>query len=606
MIRNILYAFKTIIKISPLYFIGQLIVMFMALLAPIADVIAPTLIIEKLMVGAPLRDLFLLIGIIVAIELFRGLVITFITSSVFPACQEKIKARLNEMLIQKLAGVDYVNLENAEYYDKLELSFLQADRGFLNVFDSAFFWLNALLYIGSLIFIVAQLDALLIIIAVVTAVLVLLSQVLSAKINYRYEKILVKQERKQNYFKGIFYKYLFFKDIKIFQSHDFFEKNYRSASAEKIGTVQKRSRLLTAVNMLSCALKLIFLLAGSMLYIVYRVHIGAVMIASFVALYNATRQCSNQLIELVNTSGQLYRDGLYINYFKNLYALEPKIEKEGGIVENNLQDIRVNDVSFSYPGSGEKVLQNISFHIKKGEKIAVVGVNGAGKSTLVKLLLRFYDPDAGTISANGHALPLWNIESLRQKVSYLPQEINFYNVSIAENVLMKACETEEEEAAVKELLAQVGLIERVNELPQGIYTILGKEYDETGTMLSGGELQKLAMARALRKPFDVLIMDEPSSALDPLSADRFLKNMLAVTKEKTAIIITHQLSLTKFADKILCFENGKITETGTHEELMRLNGTYCKMYEAQSIWYSEDENACSPRDARLNGAAFEM
>lgn len=583
--KNIAYALKIVIKSSPLYFVCQLIMSVFALLAPIVDVIAPALIIEMFVQKKPVSDIFLVCGLVVVIELVRGLLITFFTSWLFPPLQEKIKVRVNSLLIHKFKNVDYINMEIPDYYNKLELSFLESENGFLNVVDSFFLMLNSLFYIVSLVTVIATLDVFLVVIAIMTSCLMFLSQLVCAKMNYKYQNSLVKAMRRQNYWKNIFCKDTVFKDIKIFDCHRFFFDQYINASESKKQIVKGRSRKVGMINLLSSMLKIILLLSGSMFYIVYRISVGAVQIGSFVALYTATMQCTNQLIEFVSTSTQLYKDGLHVNNFKVIYEKEPGIETEGGVIYSFSKKIKMNNISFSYAGAENQALKNISMEIKKGETIAIVGANGAGKTTLVKLLMRLYDPEVGSISIDDVDIKHMDINTLRKNISYLPQELNVYATSIAENVLMRKCETVEDEAGVIDVLKIVGLEEKVKKLPNGIYTIMSKEYDENGTNFSGGEIQKLALARALMKSAEIIIMDEPSSAMDPLSTDQFLKNMVALAKNKTVIVITHQLSLTQMADRIYCFDKGELLEVGNHEELFESNGIYREMYEAQSLWF---------------------
>lgn len=584
-LKNVKYALQVVSKSSPLYIFCQIVISLFSVLAPVIDVIAPAYIIDMLVKGKPVLEIFWFIAIVVGLELIRGVIVTFFTSWLFPPMQERIKARINTLLIQKFQNIDYINLEIPDYYDRVELSFNQADKGFLNVVDSFFFWVNALLYLTSLIAVVSMLEPFLVIIAILTSCVILISQLLCAKIAYKYEKVLIKAERKQNYFKNVFYKYSFFKDIKIYDCHSFFSDQYIKVADRKENIVRNKSWQIATINLLSTILKIMFLLAGAMLYIVYKIHVGALEIASFIALYTATIQSANQLIELVNASTQLYKDGLYVNNFRTLYETEPEIEHSGGCECVFEKKIKISNLSFGYIGSEKFVLKNVSMEIGKGEKIAIVGANGGGKSTLAKLLLRLYEPNIGGISIDDIDIKNMDIVSLRKKISYMPQELNVYSMSIAENILMRKCESAEDEATVFELIKMVGLDEKIRELPNGIYTILSKEYDENGTLFSGGEMQKIALARAMHKPAEILIMDEPSSAMDPLSTNNFLENMLLLAKNKTVIIITHQLLLTKFVDKIYCFDNGELIEKGNHHELIENEGLYKKMYQAQGVWY---------------------
>ncbi|SHH77717.1 ABC transporter, partial [Caloranaerobacter azorensis DSM 13643] len=241
--------------------------------------------------------------------------------------------------------------------------------------------------------------------------------------------------------------------------------------------------------------------------------------------------------------------------------------------------------SFSY--SEREVLHNITIKASKGEKIAIVGHNGAGKTTLIKLIIRLYDVNKGKILINNKDIKKLSVKHLRSKIGLVFQDYQLYSASIAENVLLREVKNPEDEDKVWFALKQVGLYEKVKELPNGIHTLITKEFSNEGIFLSGGEAQKLALARIYIKDYDVVILDEPSSSLDPLAEKQMYENMMDITKNKIAIFITHRLSTTVMADRIYLIDNGRVIEQGTHKELMELNGKYRRMFDAQAQFYRE-------------------
>lgn len=217
--------------------------------------------------------------------------------------------------------------------------------------------------------------------------------------------------------------------------------------------------------------------------------------------------------------------------------------------------------------------------------MAIVGHNGAGKSTLIKLVLRLYDAETGCVTLDGIPCGNYDLEQLRAQFSVVFQDYQCYALSVAENNLMRKPETQQEEQAVVEALKKVHLYDKVSSFKNGIYTILTKEFEKDGEELSGGEYQKMAIARALVKDSPIVIMDEPSSALDPL-AERELDEVInSCFKNKLVIIISHKLSMTRNADAILLLEQGIVIEQGTHEQLMERKGKYAEMWEAQAQKY---------------------
>jgi ATP-binding cassette subfamily B protein len=285
------------------------------------------------------------------------------------------------------------------------------------------------------------------------------------------------------------------------------------------------------------------------------------------------------------------------------------VSGEGEVGE--LEELVLEDVGFTYPVSQKKdegkeeakdeapdeskdapkpSLTNVSLTIKRGEKIAFVGYNGAGKTTLTKLLMRLYDPSEGRILYNGQDLRELSLEQLRSHIGAVFQDYRLFGATVAENVLGDVYDgTPEQEATVKAALHAATFDEKLEQLPDGINTLLTREFDDKGINLSGGEAQKVAIARCFAHPFELMILDEPSSALDPLAEYELNHAILKKADEKTVIFISHRLSTTRMADRIYMFENGAIIESGSHEELMEQNGKYAEMFRLQAEKYRTKE-----------------
>ena len=261
---------------------------------------------------------------------------------------------------------------------------------------------------------------------------------------------------------------------------------------------------------------------------------------------------------------------------------------EGKEKVDSFTSLDIENVSFSYLGDKNQ-LDDISLHIKKGEHIAIVGANGAGKTTLVKLLLRLYDPKTGIVKYNGKDYKDLDLKSLRSKVGAVFQNVETYAVSIAENILLRKPETEEDYKIIDEALKFSGLVDYVNSLEDGLNTELSREFFHQGLVFSGGLNQRLAIARGYAQNYELFMLDEPSSALDPIAETEVYRNMLAMGKDKTIIFISHRLTTTVNADKIYLFDDGKIIEEGTHEELIAKDGLYRKMFVSQSKKYIGDD-----------------
>ena len=254
------------------------------------------------------------------------------------------------------------------------------------------------------------------------------------------------------------------------------------------------------------------------------------------------------------------------------------------IQAKEFEKLEIKDISFKYPLGEKNSLNHLSMTLSKGEKIAIVGDNGGGKTTLIKQLLRFYNPSEGEILYNGVNLKDYNESSIRKQYSIVYQDFQIYALTVAENVLMRKLRGKEDEEIVRKALASVGLLEKVDSLKDGIYTKVTREFDREGATFSGGENQRLVIARVFASNASVYVLDEPTSSLDPLSEERINKLILKNT-DKTMIIIAHRLSTVVDADKIYLIRNGSIVEEGTHSELMSLGGRYYEMFTTQTELY---------------------
>ena len=314
---------------------------------------------------------------------------------------------------------------------------------------------------------------------------------------------------------------------------------------------------------------------------VFSIGVFSQMVEAAGGLNNTLSSLAMNVTELFKRCGYAYEFVIFLRYPEVL----PKGDRP---VPKGLHTIEFRNVSFSYPGSDRKVLDGVDLRVEKGERLSLVGLNGAGKTTLIKLLCRLYDPDEGQILMDGTDIREYDPEQYRAEFAPVFQDFSLFAFSVAENICLKDEKniTGEERSRVLSLIKRTGLKEMTDKLPRGIDTPLFRFFDGQGVEPSGGEQQKLALARALYKDGSVIILDEPTAALDPVAEYEIYKGFNDLIENKTAFYISHRLSSCRFCDHIAVFSGGRVAEYGTHDELVSLNGgIYAAMFDAQAQYY---------------------
>ena len=281
---------------------------------------------------------------------------------------------------------------------------------------------------------------------------------------------------------------------------------------------------------------------------------------------------------IVRVVSDVQAQGMFIGRLIRFMGSASSLQS-GSLVPDTMEKIKFDSVSFGYDKT-RNVLDDINLSISNGEKIAIVGRNGSGKSTFIKLLLHLYDPDKGRIEYNRHDIREYSVNGYRNQFAVVNQNFCMYALPISENILCGIMNGEREVLDTAIRLSE--LDDKIKGLPKGYYTELTREFYDDGTVLSGGEQQKLAISRVFAANRDIIVMDEPSAALDPLSQAKIMENLDEYTKDKTVIIVSHRLSCVRNADKVFVFDGGKIVESGTHAHLMQMDGMYAKMYNIQA------------------------
>ncbi len=380
------------------------------------------------------------------------------------------------------------------------------------------------------------------------------------------------------------------KDIRIFGMKDWMEDIYHASLKIAADLENKSNRRSIMVDLLDVALTV--LRNGLAYYYLINMTIkGNLPVSTFLLYFAAVGGFAKWINNILKELAKLNTESTELSVLRETLEMSESFRMEGGKPlpkpEDEKYELRLENVSFRYPGANNDTITDMNLTIKPGEKVAVVGLNGAGKTTLVKLLCGFYDPTKGRVLLNGTDIREFNRPEYYDLFTAVFQKYSVVQVSAAENITSGTKNFDE--TKILEVLKEADLEEKFRSLPDGIYTHLGKQYYEDGIEFSGGETQRLVLARALYKNAPVLILDEPTAALDPIAEDRIYQKYNEMTKGHTSLFISHRLASTRFCDRILFMENGKITEEGSHDTLMHSGGKYKDMFNVQSKYYQEGQ-----------------
>lgn len=406
---------------------------------------------------------------------------------------------------------------------------------------------------------------------------------------YNLRKKRVVPYRKLSYLENVAKNFAYAKDIRIYNMQSWFDVLFHKSLGEQRRLHNKQENALVYTGLLRALFDFI---RHNVAYgvLIWKIVEGGMSTAEFVWYFSVIAQYADYLYKMVNSSSLLYQQSLYFSDVRDLFgvtghSMEPGIRD----VPTETASIEFRNVSFRYPNAERYTLQNINFKIEKGQKFALVGRNGAGKTTLVKLLCGLYTNYEGEILLDGKNIRDFCREEYFSLLSVVFQDIALLPVSLEKNITLEEKTTNRGELARAIQLS--GLSEKIASLTEGLDTPLIKSVEDKAVDLSGGEMQKLALARALYKGGKILLLDEPTAALDPIAENEMYQTYRKLTMGNTSIFISHRLSSTGFCDWILLLDGGVIIEEGTHRELLAKGGLYAEMFEAQSKYYKEKAGA---------------
>ncbi|MEH2297504.1 ABC transporter ATP-binding protein [Nostoc sp.] len=504
-------------------------------------------------------------------------------------CQSLLRAlmgqRVNVLILEKALTLDLRQFEDSEFYDKLTNARREASVRPLSLVSRTFGLVQSALSLITYGILLVNFSVWAVVVLVLAAMPVFIAETKFAGEGFRLFSWRAPETRQQNYLENLLAREDFVTEVKLYQLGEMLLGRYRNLFDQLYG----EDRDLTLRRglwgyLLSLISTGAFYLAYA--WIVLETVLGKISLGDMTMYLTVFRQGQSTFSNALTSIGGMYEDNLYLS---NLYDfLEEEVPKSWGKATIGLdsQDgIRFENVSFTYPGSSKPALRNISLHLKPREKLAIVGENGSGKTTLIKLLTRLYTPDSGRIFLDGLDLQEWDVDVLQRRIGVIFQNFVRYQFTVGENIGVGDVEHLENKTNWQ-TAAQKGMAQSfIDQLPQSFQTQLGRWFKD-GQELSGGQWQKIALSRAfMRSQADILVLDEPTSAIDAQAEFEIFNHFRAITQNQMVLLISHRFSTVRLADKILVIENGEVIEQGTHKELLQLRGRYAKLFLLQAAGY---------------------
>ncbi len=522
------------------------------------------------------------------VYLFFKRILERMNAGVTSIAGELVVNHIKLKIIGKAKTVDMSSFDRPEFYEKLENANREAGMRPIGILTATFNVISASISIISFIAVLATLSPWAPVIIILAALPGAIVNYIYRHRNFRYIRRHSKDRREMNYYSGIMVNKDMAKEVKILGLGDKFTEKYESAFKRYFKGLK---RLILRENVLRVIISLISTLANCALfaYVAYDVIYNQGMIGDYSLYTGALNSVASYVSILVTATATIYEGTLFIDNMIDFMNEETKIRST--LAEPLLPSrgephtIEFKNVSFAYPGTDKNVLENISLKFNSGERTVLVGLNGAGKTTLIKLLTRLYDPTEGVIYLDGRDLREYDVKAYYDMFGIIFQDFGKYAVTASENIELGDMSRAPDRGLVESAARSGDADSFINELPRGYDTPLTRMFEEDGIELSGGQWQKLSVSRAFYKESEILILDEPTAALDALAEQEIFNQFSELSQGKISIFVSHRLSSAVTADKIVVLKNGGISELGTHEELMQRGGDYHLLFTTQAQRY---------------------
>jgi ATP-binding cassette, subfamily B, bacterial len=503
-------------------------------------------------------------------------------------CQQLLRVllgqRVNVLILEKALTLDLAHFEDSEFYDKMTQARSEASSRPLALISRTFGLGQSALTLLTFSGLLLKLSIWAVLVLIVAAIPSFIAETRFSEHAFRLFRWRSPETRQQNYLETLLAREDYAKEVQLYQLGPMLLQRYRDTFARLYG---EDARLTIQRGVWGYGLGLLSTAAfyGAYAWIVIQAIAGTITLGEMTMYLVVFRQGQSTFASALTSIGGMYEDNLYL---ANLYEFleQPVPQSKGEVIKGTAQDgIRFEHVSFSYPGSQQPVLKDISLHLQPGEKLAIVGENGSGKTTLIKLLTRLYTPSSGKILLDGVDLNEWDIDVLRRRIGVIFQNFVQYQFTVGENVgvgdVAHLYDRDEWENASDKGMAKPF----IDVLPQGFSTQLGRWF-KGGQELSGGQWQKIALSRAfMRSEADILVLDEPTAAMDAEAEMNIFNHFRSLTKDQMVVLISHRFSTVRMADNIIVMAGGEIVEQGSHEQLLEADGRYAYLFSLQAAGY---------------------
>ena len=511
--------------------------------------------------------------------------------------KQKLKLGMTLDLFHAAQRVDLACYDDTGFYDDFIWSMNNGDNRAIAMVDSLMKILNRFIVLITSSAIMVTINPWVALIAAFVSVISLILNRNLMLLSVKRKVALNSLTRKSAYYERIFSLPNMAKEIRISHVSDVILDDYEKNIEEICKTEQRCNKESVKYSLPST------LLESLLQPVVYMVVLYLIMVkksasigdlAIVVSTFSSIKLCLSDLLQSLTSFEE---HSLFIEKVRTLLEYKPKL-KNGELPVPNFETFEMKNVCFSYP-NGEEVLHDINLKVRRGERIAIVGYNGAGKSTLIKLMLRFYEPISGVILLNGTDIREYDLEAYRHSIGSVFQDFQIYALSLSANVLCDEV-SEADADIVFNALRAASFTERLEQMSDGLKTELTREFSDDGINLSGGEAQKIAISRIFARPYQFILMDEPSASLDPEAENEINTNISRLGLSKTVVCISHRLSTTRYSDRIYVLDGGHLAEEGTHQQLMSLGGRYAEMFKAQAKKYTVAETCKYTSDRICN------